>query len=453
MDAGERRIAARHLLSSPDPDRRPSARRAGPGAPARPGAEVDVRQPARVRAGRRVNVRPLGQGTAAGVRAGAPGPPRRRGQPVHGTTYVHARAGLRGAARSGRRRADPHLVLGRPDPGGCRRAGDHHHRRHQRPAATGHRPEAAGFLGCGDRDRRDADRLGRAPRGRGAAEHQPPAAHPPAAQPAAPVRHGGRDLVARQRRSHPGGGSGSGWWRARRCSGPSFPTTSWTCCPGNATSWPGSWTRTSGWYWRSGPKGALAYDPSSGTGGLTDWSSPAAAAPSRRPCCCSTSWAGPCAATGSTCRVGGRTLPATSAPWARVDTVLGELAARYRPRGRTRTPSRWTCCATEVVGLLTALRLAGGTDDGLAIFPFAARYQPQVTTHSAAREATQAREASAERGRKGTSNAASHGSPGQEASGGVPRPAGSTSAGGCPGPGSSTSGTTWTTSSTSAADG
>jgi hypothetical protein len=35
---------------------------------------------------------------------------------------------------------------------------------------------------------------------------------------------------------------------------------------------------------------------------------------------------------------------------------------------------------TDVVDLLTALRLAQPTDDGLAVFPFAARYQAQVTT-------------------------------------------------------------------------
>ncbi len=37
----------------------------------------------------------------------------------------------------------------------------------------------------------------------------------------------------------------------------------------------------------------------------------------------------------------------------------------------------------DAVDLLTSLRLAAGTDGGLAIFPFAARYQPLVTTRPA----------------------------------------------------------------------
>jgi hypothetical protein len=41
---------------------------------------------------------------------------------------------------------------------------------------------------------------------------------------------------------------------------------------------------------------------------------------------------------------------------------------------------------TEVVELLSALRLAQPADGGLAVFPFAARYQPQVTTRPAARQ-------------------------------------------------------------------
>ena len=40
--------------------------------------------------------------------------------------------------------------------------------------------------------------------------------------------------------------------------------------------------------------------------------------------------------------------------------------------------------ASDVIDLLEALRLARRLDDGLAIFPFAARYQPQVRTLSAA---------------------------------------------------------------------
>jgi hypothetical protein len=39
----------------------------------------------------------------------------------------------------------------------------------------------------------------------------------------------------------------------------------------------------------------------------------------------------------------------------------------------------------DVVELLTALRLAQPLDAGLVIFPFAARYQPQVRLTEAAR--------------------------------------------------------------------
>jgi hypothetical protein len=44
------------------------------------------------------------------------------------------------------------------------------------------------------------------------------------------------------------------------------------------------------------------------------------------------------------------------------------------------------------VELLSALRLAQPADGGLAVFPFAARYQPQVTTRPAARQAQEDRQ-------------------------------------------------------------
>jgi hypothetical protein len=40
---------------------------------------------------------------------------------------------------------------------------------------------------------------------------------------------------------------------------------------------------------------------------------------------------------------------------------------------------------TDVVDLLVALRLGRPTAEGLAIFPFAARYQPDVRTQGAER--------------------------------------------------------------------
>jgi hypothetical protein len=48
------------------------------------------------------------------------------------------------------------------------------------------------------------------------------------------------------------------------------------------------------------------------------------------------------------------------------------------------------------VALLAALRLAEPTDGGLAVFPFAARYQPQVTTRSAAAQASDQAEGDSE---------------------------------------------------------
>ena len=60
----------------PHPDRRPPARRARPGPPPRHRPEVHVRQPARLRSDRRVRLRAPGQGPAAGLRSGPPGPPR-----------------------------------------------------------------------------------------------------------------------------------------------------------------------------------------------------------------------------------------------------------------------------------------------------------------------------------------------------------------------------------------
>ena len=78
--------------------------------------------------------------------------------------------------------------------------------------------------------------------------------------------------------------------------------------------------------------------------------------------------------------IDGRAAPGPLAPWARVDTVLGELATRHRAAWKGAYAESPDILRTEVVELLTALRLAQPTDDGLAVFPFAARYQPQVTT-------------------------------------------------------------------------
>jgi hypothetical protein len=83
--------------------------------------------------------------------------------------------------------------------------------------------------------------------------------------------------------------------------------------------------------------------------------------------------------------IGGRAVPALLVSWARVGTVLGELANRYRASWKGNYAESPDILRTEVVELLSALRLAQPTDGGLAVFPFAARYQPQVTTRPAAR--------------------------------------------------------------------
>jgi hypothetical protein len=64
--------------------------------------------------------------------------------------------------------------------------------------------------------------------------------------------------------------------------------------------------------------------------------------------------------------------------------VLGDLVRRHGGAWKDAYKQSPDILRTEVVDLLTALRLAEPTDGGLAVFPFAARYQPQVTTRSAA---------------------------------------------------------------------
>ena len=64
--------------------------------------------------------------------------------------------------------------------------------------------------------------------------------------------------------------------------------------------------------------------------------------------------------------------------------MLGELAACHRAAWKDSYAESPDSLRTEVVELLSALRLAQPAEDGLAVFPFAARYQPQVTTRPAA---------------------------------------------------------------------
>jgi uncharacterized protein (TIGR02678 family) len=132
-------------------------------------------------------------------------------------------------------------------------------------------------------------------------------------------------------------------------------------------------------------EGVLAYDPS---GALTDIDFPGsgsakqaalllldeltAAAPGR-----------PTAE--STVQVNQTTLPGSLVPWPRVDKALTSLLDRYRSAWKNSYGQSLDVLRGDVVGLLTALRLAQPLAEGLAVFPFAARYQPQVRMTGAAR--------------------------------------------------------------------
>jgi uncharacterized protein (TIGR02678 family) len=85
----------------------------------------------------------------------------------------------------------------------------------------------------------------------------------------------------------------------------------------------------------------------------------------------------------STVTIGEQVLPGIAASWSQVDAVLADLTTRYRTMWKNVYIESGDALRADAVELLTSLRLAAGTDDGLAIFPFAARYQPQVTTRPA----------------------------------------------------------------------
>jgi uncharacterized protein (TIGR02678 family) len=75
-------------------------------------------------------------------------------------------------------------------------------------------------------------------------------------------------------------------------------------------------------------------------------------------------------------------LPGSLVPWPRVDEALTVLLARYKTAWKSAYGQSLDTLRGDVVELLTALRLAQPTEPGLAIFPFAARYQPQVKVQS-----------------------------------------------------------------------
>jgi uncharacterized protein (TIGR02678 family) len=76
--------------------------------------------------------------------------------------------------------------------------------------------------------------------------------------------------------------------------------------------------------------------------------------------------------------VDGLRLPGMLAPWPQVDAVLTGLSARYRNVWKGAYRESQETLRAEAVSQLAALRLAQPTAEGLAVFPFAARYQPEV---------------------------------------------------------------------------
>lgn len=132
-------------------------------------------------------------------------------------------------------------------------------------------------------------------------------------------------------------------------------------------------------------EGALAYDPASGGSGLTDVDFPGSGSAKQAALLLLDELSAVPPLPDATALIGGRAVPALLVPWARVDTVLGDLASRHRAAWKGGYADSPDVLRTEVVELLSALRLAQPTDEGLAVFPFAARYQPQVTTRPTGR--------------------------------------------------------------------
>jgi uncharacterized protein (TIGR02678 family) len=119
-------------------------------------------------------------------------------------------------------------------------------------------------------------------------------------------------------------------------------------------------------------EGVLAYDPS---GTLTDLGFPGVGRARQAALLLLDELAAALTPSGeSLVVIDGRPLPGILAPWPQVERVLAGLAIRY-PRVWQDDPD---ALRAEVTGLLAALRLARPLDQGLAVFPFAARYQPQV---------------------------------------------------------------------------
>jgi uncharacterized protein (TIGR02678 family) len=128
-------------------------------------------------------------------------------------------------------------------------------------------------------------------------------------------------------------------------------------------------------------EGALAYDPA---GGLTDIDFPGnGSAKQAALLLLDELLVALQPSTDSTVTIAEVVLPGVMVPWSQVDVTLAELTARYRTMWKNVYVESGQALRADAVELLTSLRLAADTDDGLAIFPFAARYQPQITTRPA----------------------------------------------------------------------
>jgi uncharacterized protein (TIGR02678 family) len=129
-------------------------------------------------------------------------------------------------------------------------------------------------------------------------------------------------------------------------------------------------------------EGALAYDPVSGAGGLTDVDFPGGGSAKQAALLLLDELGSAAPPPDGTVVIGDHAVPAILVPWARVDAVLGELVMRHQNAWKGAYRESPDVLRAEVVALLAALWLAEPTDGGLAVFPFAARYQPQVTTRA-----------------------------------------------------------------------
>ena len=133
-------------------------------------------------------------------------------------------------------------------------------------------------------------------------------------------------------------------------------------------------------------EGALAYDPASGAGGLTDVDFPGSGSAKQAALLLLDQLSADVPGPESTVMANGHAVPALVVSWTRVDAVLGELARRHRAAWKDSYAESPDVLRTEVVELLSALRLAEPVDGGIAVFPFAARYQPRVTVRPRAAE-------------------------------------------------------------------